>query len=165
MKVFIIGGTGFLGGYLVPKLIEKGHELTILTRHKHNADQYVSKAQIIEGDLLKPSSFVWDLGVQDMVINIAMPPFRIGRVSRKKLHHLITITTGYITNAVMIAEKLDCPLVLTSGTSFVTKDNEIADESWKIARIGMAKAAVLPVPVRAWAIISLPNNASGIIPA
>ncbi len=139
MKIFIIGGTGFLGGYLVPKLIAKGHDLTLLTRDVLNAEQYASKAKIIEGDLLKPASYIWDIGGQDIVINIAMPPFRIGRVNQRKLSQLIIITTGYITNAVMIAEKLNCPLVLTSGTSFDTKKDEIADESWKIARVGMAK--------------------------
>ncbi|MFC2124359.1 NAD-dependent epimerase/dehydratase family protein [Bacteroidota bacterium] len=142
MKVFMIGGTGFLGGYLVPKLIDNGHDLTLLTRDKQNADQYASKAKIIEGDLLKPAPFTRDLDKQDMVINIAMPPFKIGHVSRQKLKHLIAITTGYVSNAVMIAEKLDCPLVLTAGTSFQTKGDEVADESWKIARVGMAKAGI-----------------------
>lgn len=139
MKVFIIGGTGFLGGYLVPRLIENGHEITLLTRHRSNADKYADTARVIEGDLLKPGPFIWDTGTQDIVVNIAMPPFRIGRLNQGKLNQLKAITTGYLTNAVLIAEKLNCPLILTAGTSFQTKGEEVADESWKIARIGMAK--------------------------
>jgi len=142
MKIFIIGGTGFLGGYLVPTLLESGHNITLLTRHKHNADKYKTKVKDVEGDILKPSAFIWDLGKQDLVINIAMPPFRIGRVNKHKIHQLISVTTGYITNAVMVTEKLGCPLVLTSGTSFETSGDEVADESWKIARIGMAKVGM-----------------------
>ena len=41
MKVLITGGTGFVGGYLVKKLIKAGHEVNIVTRNpkkyqKHN---------------------------------------------------------------------------------------------------------------------------------
>ena len=32
MKVFLIGGTGLVGSYLLPRLIEKGHEVYVLTR-------------------------------------------------------------------------------------------------------------------------------------
>ena len=33
MKVLITGGTGFVGGYLVKKLIKAGHEVNIVTRN------------------------------------------------------------------------------------------------------------------------------------
>ena len=32
MRVLLIGGTGHVGSYLLPKLIEKGHEVYVLTR-------------------------------------------------------------------------------------------------------------------------------------
>jgi dTDP-6-deoxy-L-talose 4-dehydrogenase (NAD+) len=32
MRIFITGGTGFLGGHLVPRLLKDGHELLILSR-------------------------------------------------------------------------------------------------------------------------------------
>ena len=34
MKIFITGGTGFLGTFLSRELAQKGHEITILTRKK-----------------------------------------------------------------------------------------------------------------------------------
>jgi nucleoside-diphosphate-sugar epimerase len=34
MKVFLIGGTGLVGSYLLPRLIEKGHEVYVLTREE-----------------------------------------------------------------------------------------------------------------------------------
>ena len=32
MNIFVIGGTGLVGRYLLPKLIEKGYHVTALTR-------------------------------------------------------------------------------------------------------------------------------------
>ena len=32
MKIFITGGTGFIGNNLIKRLIEEGHEATVLTR-------------------------------------------------------------------------------------------------------------------------------------
>jgi nucleoside-diphosphate-sugar epimerase len=33
MKILLIGGTGHIGGYLVPRLIAGGHEVTVIARH------------------------------------------------------------------------------------------------------------------------------------
>lgn len=37
-RVAVLGGTGHIGGYLVPRLVEAGHDVTVLTRGK--ADPY-----------------------------------------------------------------------------------------------------------------------------
>lgn len=37
-RVTVLGGTGHIGGYLVPRLVESGHDVTVLTRGK--ADPY-----------------------------------------------------------------------------------------------------------------------------
>jgi len=34
MKILVIGGTGLVGSYLLPRLIEKGNEVIALTRTK-----------------------------------------------------------------------------------------------------------------------------------
>lgn len=39
---------------------------------------------------------------------------------------------------ISLAKKITCPLLLTSGASFETKGNEIADDSWPIAKKGTA---------------------------
>ena len=37
MRVFVIGGTGFLGTHLIPKLQKEGQEVTVLTRSEEKA--------------------------------------------------------------------------------------------------------------------------------
>jgi len=39
MRVFIIGGAGFLGTHLVPELFRRGHEVTVLTRSRERIER------------------------------------------------------------------------------------------------------------------------------
>lgn len=60
MKILITGGTGLVGSYLIPKLIEKGHQVNILSRSTHqdknpniNYHQWDIKKGEIDSDSLK----------------------------------------------------------------------------------------------------------------
>ena len=139
MKIFILGGTGFLGGHLLPRLLEQGHDLSVLTRSKEKASSFQSNGiKGIVGDLLQPESFISRITPQDAIISIAMPEIQPGRISSNYFHRLQHQTTIYFSTAIAIAEQFNCPLIVTLGTSFCTRGNEIADESWSIDRFGMA---------------------------
>lgn len=57
MNILVIGGAGFIGSFLVDKLIEKGHKVTILDNlipqvHNSRKPKYLNKkAKFIEGDV------------------------------------------------------------------------------------------------------------------
>ncbi len=58
MKVLVTGATGYVGGRVVPLLLEAGHEVTVLVR---DAARYAGRAgsdqvTVVEGDLLKPET-------------------------------------------------------------------------------------------------------------
>lgn len=148
MKVFVIGGTGFLGTHLVPKLQKQGHEVTILTRSREKASDLESRGiKVVVGDLLQPEPFIPDLSPQDAVISIAMPDIRPGKLSSKRFRILQKQVTAYFSTSIAVAEKLSCPLILTLGTSFRTTGDEMADESWPIERFGMTKIGELVDPL------------------
>jgi uncharacterized protein YbjT (DUF2867 family) len=84
MRVFVIGGTGFLGTFLIPKLMENGHEVTVLTRSKEKVLRLESLGiNVMVGDLLRPESILARIPPQDAVISIAMPEVKPGRMSLK----------------------------------------------------------------------------------
>ena len=140
MRVFVIGGTGFLGSHLIPKLQRQGHEVTILTRSREKASSLETVGiKGIIGDLLQPELFLSQLTPQDAVVSIAMPDIRPGRISSKRFKILRNQTTSYFSTSITIAEKLSCPLILTLGTSFRTIGEEEADESWPVERFGMTR--------------------------
>ncbi len=138
MNILLIGGTGFLGSHLVKRLIDRRHEVTIISRNPYH-DMLFDKSRVrfIKGDILQADKIEIP-GRVDVLVYTAMIPFKPGKISDKKFKELERITGQYFNNTIELAKRLTCPLILTSGASFDTKGNEIADESWPIARKGMA---------------------------
>ena len=138
MNILLIGGTGFLGSHLVRRLIDRRHEVTIISRNPYH-DMLFDKSRVrfIKGDILQADKIEIP-GRVDVLVYTAMIPFKPGKISDKKFKELERITGQYLNNTIELAKRLTCPLILTSGASFDTKGNEIADESWPIARKGMA---------------------------
>ena len=57
MKVALIGGTGFVGGYLVDALLKAGHEPSLLVRAGSGAKvREASRCRLSEGDLDDPEA-------------------------------------------------------------------------------------------------------------
>lgn len=138
MKILQIGGTGFLGSHIVKKLIDNYHDLTIITRNPDNEMPFdKTNVKFIKGDILQLDKL--EISDKfDVLVYTAMVPFKPGRISNKKFKELEVITKQYFQNTIELARKLSCPLILTSGASFETIGDEVADENWPIARKGMA---------------------------
>jgi uncharacterized protein YbjT (DUF2867 family) len=56
MRLLVTGATGFVGGRLVPALIERGHDVVVLTRDATGYDAPPG-VTVAEGDLLEPGEF------------------------------------------------------------------------------------------------------------
>ena len=148
MRIFIIGGGGFLGTHLVPKLLEQNHTLSILTRNREKAKKLEAAGiKAVVGDLLQPERFLPGIKPHDAVVNIAMPDIKPGRVTGEQFNKLRKQTTSFFSTAIAIAEKAECPLIATLGTSFHTRGDEVADESWPVQRFGMAKIGEFADPL------------------
>lgn len=60
MRVLVTGATGYIGGRLTPRLIEQGHDVTVLVRDRarYAGRPEARSVTIIEADLLDPDSLV-----------------------------------------------------------------------------------------------------------
>ncbi len=68
MKIFITGGTGFVGKTLAPALVHGGHEVTVLTRSGRGGIPDIS---LVEGDPTQKGGWQAAVREHDAVINLA----------------------------------------------------------------------------------------------
>ena len=142
MRVLVLGGTGLLGSFLVPKLQRRGHDVTVLSRNTTALSALEDRGvKGILGDLLEPKAFIPSLDPHDIVVSIAMP-LEFGKMSKKKFAMIAERTTKFTQTALDIGQKLDCPIIFTLGTSYRTGPGEVADETWPIDRFGITKAGI-----------------------
>jgi len=140
MKIFVIGATGLTGSYLLPRLVGEGHEVWALTRSAGKTAKIEALgAKVIIGDIRLPSQFIPHLyGTPDIIILLAMPAVTPGeRITRKRKKALKEETNDFFRNSMEMALKFDVPVILPGGTSFRTRDGEVADETWSIRRKGI----------------------------
>lgn len=79
-KILVTGGAGFIGSYLVDKLIERGNEVTVIDNLSSGKEEYVNeKAVFIEGDLKDKDFVLKNVKNFDWVYHIAAnPDVRLG---------------------------------------------------------------------------------------
>ena len=69
MKVLVTGATGYVGGRLVPKLLERGHSVRVIVRDNHRLDEvpWRDAVDIVEGDLVDQVAVAQAVRGQDVV--------------------------------------------------------------------------------------------------
>ena len=74
MRVFITGGTGFIGHYVARELLQSGHEVVILTRHPDKIPSLAnhSKVKILVGTIYDAATISKGLEGCDACIHIAL---------------------------------------------------------------------------------------------
>jgi len=110
VKIFITGGTGFIGSQLVDQLIEKGHELICLT-HSRQIDKpgvETVKGDITDKDSLKPME-----GCDAVIANAAI--YEIGPIKsiRNIMHKVNVIGTQ---NTLDMALNYNIPKIVYTST-------------------------------------------------
>jgi uncharacterized protein YbjT (DUF2867 family) len=58
MRVLVTGATGYIGGRLVPRLLERGHAVRVLVRDRERVvgRPWAEQVEVVEGDLLRPET-------------------------------------------------------------------------------------------------------------
>ncbi len=74
MRFFVMGGTGFIGGYLLRFLVKKGHEVTALSRSRSKAENLPSGVKPLVGDPLSPGEWQEEAASSQVIINLVGRP-------------------------------------------------------------------------------------------
>lgn len=84
MKILVTGGAGFIGSYLIDRLIDQNHDVVCLDNFSSGRREFISQAlehglELVEGDLLYPNDIRKAIKGCDMVYHLAAnPDVRLG---------------------------------------------------------------------------------------
>ncbi len=74
MNYFILGGTGFIGSFLIRLLTDMGEQVTALTRDESKVKIKSPNLSLVKGDPLKPGDWQKQIAGSDTVINLVGSP-------------------------------------------------------------------------------------------
>lgn len=120
MKVFITGGSGFVGSFLTKKLTEQGHEVTILTRGIKQAKTLPKGASFLEGDPTQPGSWQNSVSQHEVVINLAGASIfqRWTRKTKQEIVESRILTTTHVAEALSHRKGKETHLLSTSAVGY-----------------------------------------------
>ena len=120
MKIFITGGSGFVGNFLAKRLAGKGHEVTILTRKVKKGRFFPEGVSLLEGNPTKPGKWQENVAEHETIINLAgatIFTFWTQKAKRQILNSRI-LTTNYVVEALSHRKVKETLLLNASGVGY-----------------------------------------------
>ena len=129
MKVFITGGSGFVGSHMTRFLVEKGIDVTIMARNPKHGPRLPEKVSVVAGDATKPGEWQGTVGQHDVIINLAgVSVFHRWDDNYKRLlKDSRVLTTRNVVDAIPSDATGGITLLNASGAGYygLTKDEEL----------------------------------------
>lgn len=126
MKVFVTGGTGFVGGFLCRFLAEAGHEVTILTRRAAPEEGF----HYLTGDPTREGPWMAAVPEHDWVINLAGASIFAHWTEEKKkvIHDSRILTTRNLVKALAAGDRRQLFCSTSAPGYFGNRGEEILTE-------------------------------------
>jgi len=132
MKIFMTGGTGFVGSHLTEKLAGNGHQVTVLTRSGRKGRELPAGAEFLEGDPKEAGPWQERVLEHNAVINLAGASiFTVWTAkNRKMILDSRVITTRNIVDALARASGKNITLISASAVGYYggRKDDKVLNE-------------------------------------
>ena len=129
MRYFILGGTGFVGQYLVKFILDQGDHVTSLVRDESKIKHSSPNFELIKGDPLKQGEWQKDAAGCDVIINLVGSP--IMTAWNDKAKEIILSSRVDSTNNVVLALKDSEPKTFICANAvgyFGSRGDEMIDD-------------------------------------
>lgn len=131
MKVLITGGLGFVGTQISLRLLESGHDVTLVD-HAPQAKPYTpGRAKYFAADTTRPGRWQEEIPSQNLIINLAGAPIfgRWNTAYKRLLYDSRILTTRNVVQA--LTSENECTLLSASAIAYYgfRKDEELTEES------------------------------------
>ena len=146
MKIFVIGGTGHMGSFLVPMLVSEGHEVYIGTRGRKPTDRpCFNGAKFIQFDASNDEDIkgLIQYGF-DTVVDFPGTAYRVWGILKDHISHLVACGSLWMFGC---PKKIPTPEVMQSEVPFAVYKRRSAEIHEMAAESGKCKAvfsAVMP---------------------
>jgi len=132
MRVFITGGTGFIGNYLARGLAQEGFRVSVLTRNNSKRRVLPEGIDIVPGDPVTTGAWQEKIGESDSVINLAGASIfkRWNEKSKAIIRESRIETTRNIVKALVRIGKKNIDLISASAVGYYGyREDEVLVES------------------------------------
>lgn len=156
MRIFLTGGTGFLGCHLIPQLTARGHTVTLLTRRARAASFGLT---VLQGDPAQPGAWQAAVAGHDAIINLAGESLSRRWTAARKQRILASRaeTTRHLVAAMHAARPRPSCLIQASAIGCYGSTGD----QWRTEEAAFGHDFLAEV-TRAWEAASEPAEAAGI---
>ncbi len=165
MQIFVMGGTGLIGGPLIDRLIQRGDRVVLLTRRPaHAQERWGSQCKIVEGDPMKAGPWMEAVNDCDAVVNLVGESIFARRWNaefKALLRDSRISSTQNVVQALVQSPKTRAgnPKVLVNGSAIgyygPCGDEEVTEET-------LAGSDTLAQLAFEWELVTNPAEAAGV---
>lgn len=132
MKVFVTGGTGFIGGHVVRKLRERGDEVRALVRNPEKGRALAELGcELVEGDLLSEAALDSGMAGCDAAIHgAAIYTVGLPKSQHRPMYEANVLGTERVLRAVLRAE-VPKVVYISTVAAFGNTRGQVVDETYE----------------------------------
>ncbi len=118
MRVFVAGGTGLVGRYLIKRLVDRGDQVICLSRDSVAASRVLpAEVEVVEGNPVIPGDWQSRPAECDVLINLAGEPVFDGFWTRGRKRKIRRSRLSSTFNMIESIENIDHPLVFINASA------------------------------------------------